>query len=104
VNNEIEKLNKDIKTLLEKIRVDWLDHSNSCPFCVGTPGQICPDSAEQANAARVVGLDRHLRSPRPTWRPTRQSSGKTTTKGRGSVCAYTTCGRLGQIGSERSCG
>jgi hypothetical protein len=25
VNNKVEKLNKDIRTLLERIRVDWLD-------------------------------------------------------------------------------
>jgi hypothetical protein len=25
VNDKVEKLNKDIKTLLERIRVDWLD-------------------------------------------------------------------------------
>jgi len=25
VNHKVEKLNKDIKTLLERIRVDWLD-------------------------------------------------------------------------------
>ena len=25
MNNKVEKLNKDIKTLLERIRVDWLE-------------------------------------------------------------------------------
>jgi hypothetical protein len=28
VNNKVEKLNKDIKTLLERIRLDWLDISH----------------------------------------------------------------------------
>ena len=28
MNNKVEKLNKDIKTLLERIRLDWLDISH----------------------------------------------------------------------------
>jgi hypothetical protein len=39
VNNKVEKLNKDIRTLLERIRADWLDIAH-LPLSVADRGSV----------------------------------------------------------------